>query len=321
VKKSTVLLIIIALVAGVAAGTFTMGYIKDKAAAEKEAEAAAVEEQAVFAVNTTTAVEGQIQDYLALSGDVEASSTVDVYSDAAGKVAYLSVSVGQRVRKDQVLLAVDPSRPGMTFNIGTVKSPVAGTVVALPAQVGMTITQAAPVARVSAGNDLEIKAHISERFISRISLGQPVAIDLDAYPGESFSGKISEVSPVMDPASRTMQVKINVANNPEGKMKAGMFAKIRIITEQKNGVVKIPTTAMISRFGENVVFVVQTDPSDPAFQIVKQISIVPGIIIDGMVEVQSGLMPNDEVVVRGQGLLEDGFRVNIIDRADPLSAN
>jgi multidrug efflux pump subunit AcrA (membrane-fusion protein) len=102
-------------------------------------------------------------------------------------------------------------------------------------------------------------------------------------------------------------------------MKAGMFAKIRIITEQKQGVVKIPASAVVNRFDENMVFVTSTDPADPAFQIVKQIPIVPGILIDGVMEVQSGLNPGDEIVVRGQALLEDGVRINVIDRVEPLA--
>jgi multidrug efflux pump subunit AcrA (membrane-fusion protein) len=279
-----------------------------------------VEVVATFAVNTTTAVEGQIQDYLSLSGNVEASSTVDVYSDVAGKVSYLFGSVGKRVAKDENIIEVDPSRPGMTYVKGTVKSPVSGIIVALPAQVGMTISQAVPVARISAGNALEIKAYIAERFISRIALRQPVDISLDAYPGETFRGVISEVSPVMDPTSRTLEVKVSIGNNPQGKLKAGMFAKIRIITEQKNGIVKIPASAMINRFGEDIVFTVKSDPVDPAYQIAEQVSIVPGIVIDGVMEVQSGLNPGDEIIVRGQTLLENGSRINIVDRVQPLSA-
>ncbi len=300
-------------------GMFVLGCKSDE---EKAAEKAKAETPAtVFAVNTTAAVKGQIRDYLALSGDIVASSTVDVYSDVAGKVTRLFVNVGDRVAKDASIAEVDPSKPGMTYVKGIAKSPIAGVVVALPAQVGMTISQAVPVARISAGNALEIKTHIAERFVSKISLRLPVDITLDAYPGETFHGEISEVSPVMDPTSRTMEVKIHIADNPGAKLKAGMFAKIRIITEQKEGIVKIPASAMVNRFGKDVVFVVETDPKDPAHQIVTQTSIVPGIIIDGAMEVQSGLNPGDEIVIRGQTLLENGSRVNVIDRVQSISAN
>ncbi|QQO09757.1 efflux RND transporter periplasmic adaptor subunit [Breznakiella homolactica] len=273
----------------------------------------------VFAVNTTTAVQGQISDYLMLSGDIVAGSTVDVFSDAAGKITALRVAVGDRVWKDTPIAVVDPSRPGMKYVPGVAKSPIAGTIVSLPAQVGMTITQATPIARVSGGGALEIKLFVAERFISKMALGLPAVITLDAYPGESFRGSISEISPVVDPASRTMEVRVNV-ENPGSKLKAGMFTKVRIITEQKDNIVKIPSTAMVQRFGENYVFTVEPDPSDPAFKIVRRKVVTPGILIDGVLEVQQGLNAEDEIVVRGQSLLEDGVRVNVVEHTAPLSA-
>ncbi len=83
---------------------------------------------------------------------------------------------------------------------------------------------------------------------------------------------------------------------------------------------KIPSSAVVNRFGSDIVFVVKTDPRDPAYQIAEQVPIVPGILIDGVLEVQSGLNPGDEIIVRGQTLLENGARVNIINRVQPLSA-
>jgi multidrug efflux pump subunit AcrA (membrane-fusion protein) len=272
----------------------------------------------VFAVNTTAAVQGQIQDYLALSGDIVAGSTVDAYSDVAGKITVLHVAVGTRVRKDQAIATVDPSRPGMTYVPGVAKAPIAGTIVSLPAQVGMTISQSVPLARIAGGNALEIKVYVAERFISKMAMGLPCEITLDAYPGEIFRGSITEVSPTVDPASRTMEVRVNVENSGS-RLKTGMFAKVRIITERKNNIVKIPAAAMIQRFGENYIFTVETDTRNPAFSVARRKTVVPGIVIDGVMEVQQGLKPDEEVIVRGQSLLEDGSRINVIERVAPLT--
>jgi len=274
----------------------------------------------VFAVNTTFAAKGQIQDYIALSGDIVAGSTVDAYSDAAGKVTRLFVSVGDRVNRGSSIASVDPSRPGMTFRESIVLSPIGGTIVALPAQVGMTISQAVPLARISGGGGLEIRLHVSERFISKMAMNLPCEITLDAWPGEVFYGNVSELSPTVDPTSRTMEIKINV-NNAGSKLKAGMFAKVRVITERKNNIVKIPAAAMINRFGEQYVYIVEKDAENPEFDIVKKRIVKPGILIDGVLEIPNGLAPDEEVVVRGQTLLDDGARVNIIERITPLAAN
>jgi len=281
------------------------------------AAAAAAAAVPVYAVVTTTAVKGQIQDYLALSGDIVSSSTVDTYSDAAGKVSKLYVSVGNRVRKDDPVAEVDPSRPGMEFVPSVVKAPVSGIVVALPAQLGMTVSQAVSLARIAGGTGLEVHLYVAERFISKIALNQRCEVSLDAYPGDIFRGSIFELSPTVDAASRTMEIKITV-DNSGSKLKAGMFAKVRVITETKDSIVKIPASAMMNRFGEQYVFV--TDKTNPAAPVAKKRIIVPGILIDGVLEVSQGLAPGEEIILQGQTLLDDGSRINITGQTTPLDA-
>lgn len=277
----------------------------------------AEEQVPVFAVGTTRAVKGQIRDYLALSGDIVSGTTVDAYSDVAGKVTKLYVSVGQRVEKDEPLAEVDPSRPGMTFNTGVVKAPISGTVIALPAQLGMTISQAVPVARLAGSGSLEARAFVAERFISKMKVGLPVELTLDAYPGRTFYGRVRELSPTVDPVSRTMEVRITVKNE-DNALKTGMFAKIKIITEEKSSIVKIPAAAIVRRYGEQYVFTVETDPKDPAFTIAHKRIVTPGILIDDQAEIREGLEADAEVVLRGQSLLEDGVRVRVVETTAPL---
>ncbi|MDR1986941.1 MAG: efflux RND transporter periplasmic adaptor subunit [Treponema sp.] len=287
----------------------------------KKAEAGAPQaapEVPVFAVNTTVAVKGQIRNYLALAGDIASGTTVDTFSDVAGKITRLYVSIGQRVSRNQAIAEVDPSRPGMNYLPGIARAPIAGTIVALPAQVGMTISQSMSLAQIAGGNALELRVYVAERFISKIALRQPCEITLDAYPGELFRGSVAEVSPVVDPASRTMEVKINVENR-NAQLKPGMFAKVKIITERKDQIVKLPAGALIQRFGKTYVFTAETDPTDPAFRVARQKEVVPGILVDGVAEIQAGLAADEEVIIRGQTLLEDGSRINVIDRVAPLS--
>jgi multidrug efflux pump subunit AcrA (membrane-fusion protein) len=283
----------------------------------------------VFAVNTMIASPGSIRDYLALSGDIVAASAVDAYSDAAGKISKISVAVGSRVSKGDPIAEVDPSRPGMDFVASVVKAPVSGTIVALPAQLGMTVSQQVPLARIAGGGSgLEIRLYAAERFISRIGLGQNCEITLDAWPGEIFQGRISEVSPVVDPSSRTMEIRVSV-DNRNSRLKAGMFAKVKIITEQKDGVVRLPQAAMIQRFGEDDVFITEELPPGengeeaaspgPKQYAAKKRLVTPGILIDGILEISQGISPGEEVIIRGQTLLEDGSRINIIDRSAPIN--
>jgi multidrug efflux pump subunit AcrA (membrane-fusion protein) len=317
----------------------------------KEKAGGADGEAPVFAVNTTTAVQGQIWDYIALSGDIVAGSTVDVFSDVAGRITQVYVGIGSRVNRGSPIAAVDPSKPGMYYIPGVASAPITGTVVDLPAQVGATVNQAVPLARISGNSALEIKLYVAERFISKVAMNQSCEIILDAWPGEVFRGTVTEVSPVVDPASRTMEIKLNVTNQ-DNKLREGMFAKVKLITEQKENIVKIPASAMIQRFGESYVFVVEEAPAvtanpeqeeeekkgffaslfgkkkdageenkqaAPAKQyVVKKRIVQPGILIDGVQEILSGLKAGEEFIVKGQTLLNDGSLVNIIERVTPL---
>jgi multidrug efflux pump subunit AcrA (membrane-fusion protein) len=267
--------------------------------------------EAVFAVNTVTLEDGRITDYLTLSGDMVAGSSVDVYSDTAGTIVDRYVSIGSRVEEGQRVALVDPSQPGMTYIASVVRAPISGVISSLPGQVGMKISQTSPIAVISGGGGLEIELYVAERFIYRITMNLPCEITLDAYPGDNFRGRISEISPVVDTASRTMMIKVNV-DNPDDKLKAGMFANVKIITEEKLNVITIPENAVLQRAGENFVYTVQTDPDDSSAKTAKRTPVSLGLNVDNMVEVTEGLEVGDELIVRGQTTLTDGSRVNII---------
>jgi multidrug efflux pump subunit AcrA (membrane-fusion protein) len=117
-----------------------------------------------------------------------------------------------------------------------------------------------------------------------------------------------------------MEVTVGVSN-AGARLKPGMFAKVKIITEQKSNIVRIPANAMVQRFGRTYVFVVEPDPDNPQGFRARERGISPGILIDGILEVAQGLAADEEIVVRGQTLLEDGVRINVIDRIPPAGSS
>lgn len=273
----------------------------------------AEEEETVFAVNTTTAVEGEIIDYIELTGEVITRANVDVYADTVGKLSKLTIDVGSWVEKDQVIGEVDPSKPGMKFVPSPVKSPISGTVIEIPVEIGSTITQSVPVARVSRTSEKQIRTFIPEKYISKMKYGLTAILRFAAYPEEQFTARLVEMSPVVDPQSRTLEIKLNFTRNYPG-IKPGMFTELKIITEEKEGIVKVPIDCLVTRYGEYSVFVVTEEGR------VEQRTVKPGIQIDNKVEVVEGLAPGDMVVIRGQTLLEDGAKVRVIDEVEPLAA-
>jgi len=273
----------------------------------------------VFAVNTTRSVLGQITDYIEVNGDVETLSTVDLFADIAGKIVRLPISVGQRVTKGTVIAEVDPSRPGSVFVASPVRSSIDGTITDIPVNVGSTITQATPIARVTTTDRIRVSSRVAERFISKIRLGLDAVLEFEAYPGEKFPARIIEVSPVVDPQTRTLELKIGLLQ-PDRRIKAGMFAAIKIVTEKKDKIVKIPADCVVRRFGSSFVFVVKPVPGEGDSRVVERRQITPGILIDDKLEIAGGLEPDEEVVILGQTLLEDGSAVKVVGEVPPLPA-
>ncbi len=265
----------------------------------------------VFAINVTPAVEGPISDYIEINGDVDTTASVDAYSDAAGEVVRLYVGIGQRVTEGQRIAEVDPSRPGQNFTLSPVTAPISGTVTRLPIRVGSRVNQSTPVAQISRTNELEIIVNVAERFVSKIRTGLPAVVRLDAFPDREFSAVVSELNPVVDPLTRTLEVKLRFTSSIQG-VRPGMYAEVRIVTERKDNIVKVPADVLIRRFGEDFVFVVKDDNT------VERRTVNPGIEIDNIMEITAGLEAGELVVYQGQNLLEDGVSVRIIDTVEPL---
>ena len=266
--------------------------------------------ETVFAINTTKAVRGEILDYIELNGDVVTKTSVDIFADTIGKLVKINVSLGDYVKKDQVIAEVDPSRPGMTFANSPVKSHISGTIISVHAQIGATITQAVPIAKISKMDQIEIKTKVSERYISKMKVGLDAMLHFEAYPDKHFSARISELSPVVDSVSRTMEVRLNLEKN-DGSIKVGMFAEVKIITEKKKSVVKIPADCLVKRYGGYYVFVVSDSQ-------VEKRKVTPGIQIDDKLEIVEGLEADEVIVILGQTLLEDKAKIRIVEQIQPL---
>ena len=234
------------------------------------------EVEALFAVNTYKTKAGNLDDYLEFGGDVSAVSSVAALPDMAGKISRVMVNVGQMVSKNQILAYVDASRPGMDYSASPVKAPIAGRVISFIPTIGTMVSQASVIAEIADTDELEIKVSVAERFISRISLGQTATVTFDAYPGVDFKAKIFEVSPVLDQASRTMSVKLRI-NPPDKRIKAGMYARVRLITESIKDAIVVPASAIVSREGAPYLFVISSQKNGNTPAKVKLCAVEQGI--------------------------------------------
>ena len=278
---------------------------------KKASEAENKEVETLYAVSTYKTVEGNLDDYLEFGGDVASVNEVMVLPDQAGKITNILVKVGDMVKQGQTIAYVNPLRAGVVYNDSPVRAPISGRITSLPVTVGSTVSQAASVAKVARTDELEIRISIAERFISRISNGQNATVTFDAYPSVEFGAKIFEVSPVLDTATRTMNVKLHL-NPPDARVKVGMYGRVRLVTESVKNAIVLPSSALITRDGKNYVFVITSPKSGKNAAVVGLKPVTKGISVDNKVEITKGLEAGEEVVIKGQTLLNDGAKVNIV---------
>ena len=271
----------------------------------------------IYAVSAYKTAPGNLDEYLEFGGDVDSVSAVNVMPDMAGKISRIQVNVGDMVRKDQVIAYVDASRPGMNYSESPVRAPIAGRVISIPPTVGATVSQSVTVARIARTEDLEIKVNVAERFVSRIHEKQTAVVTFDAYPGVEFKANVFEVSPVLDTSTRTMAIKLRISP-PDSRIKVGMYARVRLVTDSVNDVIVVPNAAIITRDGKPYVFMVTNKKSDGKGATVRLQPITLGISVDNRTEISKGLEVGDEIITKGQSLLNDGAQVNVISVSETM---
>lgn len=149
---------------------------------------------------------------------------------------------------------------------------------------------------------IEVEFRVPEIDSGRVALSQVVAIELAPFPGESFVGSVTFVSPTIHAASRTLRVKARL-ENPNGRFRPGLFARVDLGVAHRAGVSMVPEEAVLQRADGAVVFRMLADDR------VERRVIETGVHRDGMLEVTRGLEPGDRIVSRGQAWLTDGQRV------------
>ncbi|MBR6200900.1 MAG: efflux RND transporter periplasmic adaptor subunit [Spirochaetales bacterium] len=235
---------------------------KGNAAADKPGAAGQKkDEQSVFAVDVIKVVRGEFNDYIKLYGNIQSKRNVKVFPDQNGKVANLYVKLGQTVSKGTKLMDIDPSKPGMTYANSPVFAPVAGSVTSLPFKIGETVSVQSAVASIGQLDSLEVVSNVAEKYISKMKEGLQVYIDVDAYHDMTFKGVTSEISPVVDEISRTLEVKADVRDPNSKLLKPGMYGNMRVITEYKPNAFKIPSECVMRRYGDTFVYVIAQIPT------------------------------------------------------------
>jgi RND family efflux transporter MFP subunit len=164
---------------------------------------------------------------------------------------------------------------------------------------GSLLSPNAPVVTVIGIDRVIIRTSIIERDYGRIHVGQPAEAEIDAFPSERFVGHVARIAPMLQEASRVAQMEIEVQNDSLF-LKPGMFTRVRVVLNEKDAAQVVPNEAVVSRSGENGIFVVDSTGTTARYH---QVQI--GIVANEKTEIISPRLESI-VVTLGQHLLEDG---------------
>lgn len=186
------------------------------------------------------------------------------------------------------------------------RSPISGVVTARNYDVGDMYAMSSPIYTVQQISPVKLLVAVSEADYTKVSKGDKVKVIADALPGEEFKGSVIRLYPIMDAASHTFNVEVQVANT-SARLRPGMYARASLNMGDTNSIV-IPDAAVVKQqgSGQKLVYVLNDDSTVDARVVTL------GRFFDDKYEVVTGLSEGEKVVVKGQSLLKSGDKVEVV---------
>lgn len=235
-------------------------------------------------------------------------ATQQALDDAASEREAASARV--EAARAQIRVAEEELRQGKARQAkGLVTAPIDGVVALRNVNVGDLASDAAagkPIFRIVDNRLLNLTVTVPSSASSTVKVGQRLEFSVDSLADKTFSGRVMYVNPELSAADRSLKVIAEVQNVPE-TLKGGLFAKGRIITGTRNGVLQVPRNALAAfdlSAGKGQLFVAEKD-------VARRREIVSGVVNGDQVEVLSGLKAGERYVVRGGFNIKDGDRIAV----------
>ena len=184
-------------------------------------------------------------------------------------------------------------------------APISGVVTARNYDSGDMYNQGQPVLTIEQTNPVKVMVNISEVYYKQVFKGMPVDIELDAYEGETFYGKVTIVYPTVDQSTHTFPVEVTI-NNSSQKVRPGMFARATVNFGDKNHVL-VPDEALVKQIGAGDRYVYIYKNGKVSYNKVEL-----GKHIGTKYEILSGVNSGDDVVIAGQSRLANGKEVEVV---------
>jgi membrane fusion protein, multidrug efflux system len=183
-------------------------------------------------------------------------------------------------------------------------APFSGIVGLRHVSVGEYITAGQALVNLEAIDPVKADFRVPEKFLPAIKVGQTIRIKVDAFPADSFEGKVYAIDPRLDVAGRSLLVRALVPNN-DRRLRPGLFARVTVLLQLKEDALTVPEQAIVPQGDSQFVFKIV----DGKVQFTK---VVIGTRREGRVEIVEGLSAGDQVVTAGQLKIRDGSVVSVV---------
>jgi RND family efflux transporter MFP subunit len=160
---------------------------------------------------------------------------------------------------------------------------------------------AAPIVRIVESNRLRLVIPVPEAYTAGVATGTSLTFTVAAYPGQTFSGRVSRISQSVDVATRTMAVELDV-NNTDGRLAPGTFCQVRWPVHRTAPSLLVPSGSVASTSGRTFVIRVRSGRTE-------WVDVKTGLASGPLVEVFGDLSAGDEVAARGTDEVRDGIQV------------
>ena len=175
---------------------------------------------------------------------------------------------------------------------------------------GQYVAAGTDIARMEKIDQLKLDFRVPEAYVGRLKAGQPVSVQVDAYPGRSFTGTVYALEPGVDEQTRTVLLRARVAN-ADLKLRPGMFARVQVQLGVREKAVWVPEAAIVPRGQDSFVFRVLRGADSAKVELVK---VQTGARKVGEVEIVKGIAGGELVVTEGTQKIGPGSAVLLLDK-------
>jgi RND family efflux transporter MFP subunit len=199
----------------------------------------------------------------------------------------------------------------LTLRDAVLRSPIDGVILKRTVEVGSLAGPSAPAFTVADTRRVKVVFGVPDVVVAHLRLGGPLSIQAEAIPGKILEGRITRISPSADPSSRVFEVEAALPN-PDGRMKVGMLATLRLGNTDPARALFVPLAAVTRPLGDTAGYAVYV-VSDSATNTTAHLRRVKlGDVSGNLIAVKEGLTPGDRVIIRGATIVSDGQAVSVI---------